>query len=529
MPLLSNVCLDDREQIGPHHLAIGKTRKIFEHDGLVHAFYSTGYAVAHAVIDGETLAVLGKETLELPVAWGGGAFCVDAREERVVLVFLHRNQHEFCFVEGRLNGGIVVWNKWRRLLIGAARLAAPWVEMTRPGTAWASVIERDGDFRLAVIAPDGSFKTGDLFGKNEKPWYHSCVQMLPVGLDKALAVGFRGAFPRETELVFKTVWADLTAGPSISLAPCNVNDRLTFHFQAAGDHDRGEAHIVYLDDGLTVSHAFFREEKWEIARNVLSFPSFAPQVSISPDGSAVLMAADYQGRLWHACFEKGSWLQPEPVEGAPAPNISALFGATGYGTGGLITAARGKDGRVPFLTAVMENDASAHARLYGAVLGLDRGLRLRRDQPLALAVSDSEVAVEIFLTGFSVGDDVRPDRSWLVVVPSANGTAWKIEVWLGKHGFKARSFWAGRDGKEDGELGEPAVELRPASGCCHAPAAIRVTAKRQRNAVLKTSEAWVEIYRREGELADLAPYAPETAAAMTLDPARIPATFKRMV
>ena len=50
----SPVVLDERSGIGPHHLAIGKTRKLFEHGGTVFAFFSRGYEIACARIGADT-------------------------------------------------------------------------------------------------------------------------------------------------------------------------------------------------------------------------------------------------------------------------------------------------------------------------------------------------------------------------------------------------------------------------------------------------------------------------------------------
>ena len=250
--------VDDRAGIGPHHLAIGKTRKIFEKDNTIYAFFSRGYEIACSTFDADTLQLLGSQVLDCPVAWGGGAFCVDCDASgRVALVFLHRNKHELCLATGTIEHGTIRWAPWRSLLVSAAHQAAPWVEMGLDGTAWCSVLDRTGDFRIAVVR-GADVRVGDLFSDKEEPWYHSCVQVCPVGNDRAVAIGFRGTFPTRTELVFKSVSADLKFGPSETLAPCNVNDRLTFHFQAVGDPARGTAHIVYLDDALTVSHAYLR-------------------------------------------------------------------------------------------------------------------------------------------------------------------------------------------------------------------------------------------------------------------------------
>jgi len=60
--------VDAREGIGPHHLAIGKTRKLFEKDGAIYAFFSRGYEIACAVFDAETLEMRNVQTLECPIA-----------------------------------------------------------------------------------------------------------------------------------------------------------------------------------------------------------------------------------------------------------------------------------------------------------------------------------------------------------------------------------------------------------------------------------------------------------------------------
>jgi hypothetical protein len=68
-----SIVLDERSGIGPHHLAIGKTRKIFEHKDTVFAFFSRGYEIACARVAAETSEIREIQTLDFPVAWGGGA------------------------------------------------------------------------------------------------------------------------------------------------------------------------------------------------------------------------------------------------------------------------------------------------------------------------------------------------------------------------------------------------------------------------------------------------------------------------
>lgn len=437
--------LDSRDHIGPHHLAIGKTRKLFERGGVIHAFFSIGYELVHACIDGESFALLDKRTLDIPIAWGGGAFCVDDDGRGgVTLVFLHRNQHELCAVTGDEKDGDIVWDAWRSLLTSRARQAAPWVEVGPDGTAWASVLDRDGDFRLAVLPPNGEPKIGDLFEKDETRWYHSCVQVEPISKDLALAIGFRGEFPNRTELVFKTVSSDLKLGPAKTLARCNVNDRLTFHFQAVGDATRGAAHIVYLDNGLSVSHALYENDAWHVTENVVPVACFAPQICINEDGDAALIAPDYEGTLWRASWSKAKgWGATKKFRGS-APNISMSFAQTGYGTGGLISAARSTNGRVPFLFATIDDDKTAHATLHASALA--RSCSFDSGKPLTVTASGKTIQTEIRLNTLRASD--LKDRKFVIVIPAEAGRALKLEITDGK----GRASWQERDGSLTQEL-----------------------------------------------------------------------------
>jgi hypothetical protein len=530
------IVLDRRDRIGPHHLAIGKTRKLFEHDGVVHAFYSRGYEIAHARLDPETLSPIATRVLPFPAAWGGGAFCVDNAAGRVALVFLHRNQHELCFAQGTIENGEIAWAPWRSLLVSRARQAAPWLELGRDGTAWASVLDRDGDMRLAVMAPDGTARIGDLFGKGETGWYHSCVQVLPVARDKALAVGFRGAFPRETELVFKTVGADLALGPSRTLAPCNVNDRLTFHFQAVGDPARACAHIVYLDDGLSVSHAIYENGEWRIAKSILPVACFAPQITLDGDGNAVLVAAGYDRALWQAAWSRTKgWSQPRKIHGALAPNISPLFAGTGYGTGGMIAAARSETGRVPYLFAVVEDDLHAAASLY--IAQLDDPFGFAPDAPVCVRVTGKTVVAEIRLAVLRDADMKQSGRCWLAVVPSGAGRALKIAAAAGRVGLEAQAYWQQRDGSTERAAARVTVSVEPHDAFSHGEyGLLRLSAEFETPpSDINAKNGWAEFYsdgwspQGGGTLADIAPFDPETAARIAQDPAQAPYSFRRMV
>ncbi len=539
---VSSVSIDERDHIGPHHLAIGKTRKLFERNGVVHAFFSRGYEIAHTRIRGGDLEPIDTQVLDLPAAWGGGAFCIDDdRRGGVSLVFLHRNQHELCIANGRVEDNAIRWSGWRTLLVSRARQAAPWLEVGPDGTAWASVLDRDGDIRLAVVHPGGHEKIGDLFAPGEAHWYHSCVQMLPVEAGLALAVGFRGAFPTHTELVFKTVSADLELGKATTLAPCNVNDRLTFHFQAVGDPAHACAHIVYLDDGLSVSHARYADGDWQVSRGVLPFVCFAPQICVDEAGAAALLAADYEGVLWSAAWSaREGWSGPRRVQGVPAPNVSPQFATTGYGTGGLIGAARSTNGRVPFLTGTIVDESSARARLHAAMLGHGDGLLLDRDAPLEVKVSGSTVEAEIRLEALRTEDLKSSGRCWLVGVPGEAGRALKLACTGGPEGPSARAFWLERDGTISYEKAFVRVEAQThgAFSPSNVGAALRLIAELKDGASsLQPGQAWVETYAegwslsgsRDARLCDIGPFECETAAAMALHPERIKSTFKRMV
>ena len=303
--------------------------------------------------------------LDLPVSWGGGAFCVDDDGAgRVVITFTHRDVRQLCFVEGQARDGKIAWQPWRGILTSDVNQAAPWVALDEVGTAWLAVLERTGNFRIATVTRDGKTQIGNLFHAAETPWYHSCVQTLPIGGGKALAVGFRGAFPTQTELVGKTIDADLKTGPSGSICPCDVNDRLTFHFQALGDPKTGQGHIVYLDKGLSVSHAVFSGGAWTVEKDVMAFASLAPQICLDESGALILLAGDYEGRMVECRKPKdGKWSAPEQLEGVAGPTISPLFALTNYGTGGMISDVRSKGGVVPYLVGRILDDASARAAL----------------------------------------------------------------------------------------------------------------------------------------------------------------------
>lgn len=527
----SFVLLDQRSGIGPHHLAIGKSRKVFEQGDTIFALFSQGYEIACARIGAEKSEIRDIQALDFPVAWGGGAFCIDCDDSgRVSLVFLHRNQHELCFAAGRVVRGRIDWDPWRPLLVSSAKQAAPWVEMGPDGTAWCSVLDRGGDFRLVVVAPGGDAHVCNLFAEDEEPWYHSCVQVLPVGKEQAVAVGFRGSFPSKTDLVFKTVSANLALGRSTTLAPCNVNDRLTFHFQALGDAARECAHIVYLDEALGVSHASYGAGRWTVSKPVLPFASFAPQICINSRGDLVLVAADYEGRLW-TCVRavSGAWGKPVELCGRAAPNISARFALTGYGTGGLIAAKKSGSGRVSFLVAHIEDEMAGTARLEFSALGCGGGLQLALDHPLAVTIKRKTLTAEIRLADLSAADLKQVEKSWLVSIPAQKNRALKVHVAAGEE-CSATLFWQEADGRTSSAESRATVEIVHCDAFSSERCGIlRIVCELAGDpAPLHPDNAWVETYDRN-RLADIAPFVPETAARMAKAPEAITRFFKRMM
>jgi hypothetical protein len=532
--------LDRREGIGPHHLAIGKTRKLFEWRSIVHAFFSTGYEIRHTRVDSRTMEILDSSVVPAPVGWGGGAFCVDVAPNGTAnLVFIHRNKLELAFLRGKVSADGIAWDAWQTLLRGTARLAAPWLELDLQGNAWCSALARDGDFKVALVRADGTHQVENLFAPGEEPWFHSCVQVLPIGRGRAVAVGFRGTFPTTTELVWKTVGADLAAGPSQSLAPCNVNDALTFHFQAVGDPRRGRAHIVYLDRNLSTSHAMLEKGAWRVTTDVLERPGFAPQICLDESGALSFVGADYEGSLWSSCWQaKTGWSPTERIRGVAGPNISAAFGRTGYGTGGLIGAARSTNGQVPFLYGVIEDDRTAEATLYLSMLGAGRGLHLAKDT-LSVSVKGKTIDVAIRLDTLRKEDTERAGQCWLVVIPAASGDALKVALLAGAKGVTPVVFRQ----HPDGRVSAVKASTRFAADF-HGPFTSRTQAALHAKISLaaaltglKAGQAWVETYENWSRktygagatLIDVAPFEFEPAAATARNPGSIPQLFRRIL
>jgi len=110
--------------------------------------------------------------------------------------------------------------------------------------------------------------------------------------------------------------------------------------------------------------------------------------------ASVQAAIYYDGRIWKASQPlAGGWSEPKRLPGIAGPNVSALFAQTGYGTGGLISAARSDAGRVPFLMAEITDDRTARAELRLSAVG-GNGQILAPEQPLTITQKARTLDIE---------------------------------------------------------------------------------------------------------------------------------------
>ena len=115
------------------------------------------------------------------------------------------------------------------------------------------------------------------------------------------------------------------------------------------------------------------------------------------------------------------------LAGIAGPNVSALFAQTGYGTGGLISAARSANGRVPFLMAEITDERTARAELRLLTTG-GSGQRLTPEQPLTIKQKGHALEIEIRLAGLRQQDLKRKDGCWLVNIPAQKSRALKVRI-----------------------------------------------------------------------------------------------------
>ncbi len=305
------ILVDERRQISPHFLGIVKTRKLIDTGRALVGTYSAGYAINWLIARRGTMEILARGTVsDAAPAWGGGQFCIDHVGDIVHLVYTSLSRLTVMHRCGRMSEDRIAWEPFERVAIAATTptLAAPWVSTDRAGSVWVSVVGRDNNFVVAhASARDGArfaFRQRDLFeGKPE--WHHSCVQVLPFSKRRAVAVGFAGRFPLETVLVAREVDDELNLGPSNVVAPCDVNDQITFHFQAIGDPERGRAAVTYLGPGGRIDHATWNGAVWRIEEAIVPFAAISPQNTLLADGEIGVLCADYEGRMFDHLWPGG--------------------------------------------------------------------------------------------------------------------------------------------------------------------------------------------------------------------------------
>lgn len=320
--------IDSRKGIGPHHIGIGKTRKLVDRGGALWGYYSTGYGYQAFLAQRGTLETFPSGFPYQGMAWGGGQFCMDGHN----IALVAKGRTEFIAHGRRIPG---------------RQFSAPWIS---------------GDWSTAVVHTKGQFL---LVNKDkqkliETDWHPSCLMVLPVGEGKAWLCGFRGKFPYEMDLVVAQVDEDLNVGPAIELGLCGVNDVHTFHFQ--GLSDEGYVSIVYLSPDMHVMHAQWAGGLWSVSP-VADFPAIAPQNTILADGTIGILCADYDGQIWRL---DGS---PRAISDKGLVNMSPFWSRSQYGTGGLTTAPKSIDTKIPFMAVHLPDDPHEPSELYLGLAG----------------------------------------------------------------------------------------------------------------------------------------------------------------
>lgn len=321
--------IDARKGIGPHHLGIGKTRKLIDRGGGLWGYYGTGYGYQAFLAPRNTLEAFNSGFAYQGMAWGGGQFCVDDKG----VVAVARGRRELIVHEQKIAG---------------AQFNAPWVS---------------GDWYSAVVGTQGKFLVGykDKQKLIETDWWASCLMVLPVSETKAWLCGFVGRFPVEMELVVAEIDSDLNVTNELRLGLCGVNDVHTFHFQ--GLSREGFVSIVYLSPDAHVMHAVWKGGMWSVTP-VGDFPSIAPQNTELADGSIGILCADYKGQIWRLDGDK-----PRAISEPGLVNLHPVWSRTQYGTGGISAAAKSTDQSIPYLAVHLPADAKAPSELYLGLAG----------------------------------------------------------------------------------------------------------------------------------------------------------------
>lgn len=534
--------LDERGGIGAHHLAIGKTRKLFAHAGLLYCFYSTGFEIQCAIADATTREVRARARVPVNAAFGGAHFCVDDDGTGgFALVFTERGRDLVGVVGGRVEGERIQWSAPEVVFRAPGPMfAAPWIAFGLDGELWVSAIAREAKHtQIAHGSPGGLWRTAPLFQLGEVHWHPSCVQMLPIARGRAIALGFRGEFPTRTELVAREFDLDLKAGEARALAPCNVNDQQTFQFQAIGDATRGEAHVAYLDEGLATSCAHYKGGRWTVERGIFRAPSFAPQLTLGTNGALALLLCDYEGKIWRACRgTAGFWAPFEPVRGAGRIAVSAAFGRTSYGTGGLISAARSDTHDAPYLAGRIDPDASGRARLVLGSALADGALRFATDGASAKAEGNT-LKLSCALEALDLEEATRLQAAWQVRIGDALGAIITTTVRTCESGLIADAWRSTARGESSPFAVGVVVQATPRSAFDgEGPARLDWELPLSGNSLVAPLTVTAYSFRGargsvaeivDGEMVDLHPYVPEANAVVARDPSRLADVFRRLV
>ena len=533
------VLIEERRQISPHFLGIGKTRKLIDTGRFLVGFYSVGYAIHWFVARRASVEVIATGVLtDMAPAWGGGQFCVDHTDEAVHLAYTSLSRLTVIHRIGRIGDDGIDWEPRARVALNATTptLAAPWIAIDRAGAVWVSVVGRDNNFLVAHgNSRDGdriAFRQRQLF--EDKPeWHHSCVQVLPFTRRRAIAVGFAGRFPTETVLVSKEIDDELNLGASTVVGPCDVNDQITFHFQALGDPERGRACVTYLGPGGRIDHATWSGVTWSIEEAIVPFATIAPQNTLLSDGEIGVLCADYEGRMFALASTQSGWTKPAPVGRAGLVTISPAFARTGYGTGGIISAARSSDRAIPYLASQVALDPEAPSKLFVGCAGGDEALSFAGAAPIGLAVAPDAITVTLRLAGGSAADVQRDGVAWMIQLQEKTGIS--RQFWVLGGATPRLLMFESVDGVNavEGRHITGNVELRASGEGSELIATFAARLERANQGAISaqtlegvtTSDFGIPI----GRMVDLVPYVQEPNSVVTLDPRRLPQLFRRII
>jgi hypothetical protein len=534
------VLVDERRQISPHFLGIGKTRKLIDLGDRLLGFYSLGYQVAWFIADRSTLEVTARGVLaDVSLAFGGGHFCVDHVGDLVHLIYTCRSRVHVFHRTGRVAGNRFVLDAHERTAITGTGpwLAAPWLSVDANGSIWVSCVGKKNDFIIAHAStadgPGYAFRQACLF-KDAPEWHHSCVQVLPCGKGKAVAVGFAGSFPRDTVLVARQVDDELTFGETDTIGPCDVNDQITFHFQAFGDPERNRAVVTYLGPRGRIDHASWNGATWQVEEGIVPFQVICPQNTLLSNGEVGVLCADYEGRMHALSSSAGAWSAPVAVSRAGLVTISPAFARTGYGSGGIISVARSAGVDMPYLAGELALDPQAPAKLHLGNVGGHYPLTFAASSQPTATWENDQLVLRAGVCGGGQDDLHRSGLGWRFCVSDSSGFVSQAWILSGVGGPRTLLFrFQGNGHAPEGRPVQGTVTLsRQSSGAelvarlssdfIPAPGAPVV-------ATSYTGVSAIPMAVPTGHMVDLVPFEQEPNSQVARDPGLLPQVFRRMV